>query len=310
MNPVAASYLRLSDDELADRVGEALGRLANCDLCPRLCGVDRTAGELGYCQSGRLARVASWHAHMWEEPPISGWQGSGTVFLSNCTARCMFCQNYPISQMGVGAEKSAEQLANLMLRLQRQGCHNINLVTPTHWVPQILEALAIARQKGLVLPLLYNTSGYDRPQTLRLLEGIVDIYLPDSKYADNDAAQRLSGYVKYVESNRAALLEMVRQVGPALIMDKDGLAYRGIVIRHLVLPNGLSQTPDVLRWLKENLGQGLYVSLMAQYFPAHRAVGDTALGRRLRRDEYDEAVAALHALGFENGWQQELSVDY
>jgi putative pyruvate formate lyase activating enzyme len=306
---LAASYLTLTDATLADRAAQALSRLAHCDLCPRLCGVDRGAGQLGYCRSGRLARVASWHAHMWEEPPISGWQGSGTIFFSNCTARCLFCQNYPISQLGVGEEKGAEQLARIMLRLQRQGCHNINLVTPTHWVPQILEALLIARRGGLQLPLLYNTSGYDRPETLRLLEGIVDIYLPDSKYADDAAARRLSDYVRYVEHNRAALLEMARQVGAQLTVDDDGLAARGLVIRHLVLPGGLSQTAEVLRWLEENLGQGLYVSLMAQYFPAHRAVGDAVLGRRLTAEEYAEAVAALHEVGFENGWQQELSAD-
>ena len=219
--------------------------------------------------------------------------GVRQIFFSNCTARCLFCQNYPISQLGVGEEKGAEQLARIMLRLQRQGCHNINLVTPTHWVPQILEALLIARQGGLTLPLLYNTSGYDRPETLRLLEGIVDIYLPDSKYADDAAARRLSDYVRYVEHNRAALLEMARQVGAQLTVDDDGLAVRGLVIRHLVLPGGLSQTAEVLRWLEENLGQGLYVSLMAQYFPltARWAMPCWAADSRRR---VCRAVAALH----------------
>ncbi|MEN6479648.1 MAG: radical SAM protein [Anaerolineales bacterium] len=304
------SYLMLTEAQLAERAAQAVTQLTHCTLCPRRCGVDRTAGERGYCQAGRLARVASWHAHMWEEPPISGWDGSGTVFFSNCTARCLFCQNYPISQLHVGEDKTPAELARVMLRLQRQGCHNINLVTPTHYVPQIIEALCVARQQGLHIPLLYNTSGYDLPETLALLEGIVDIYLPDSKYADDAVAQRLSGYVDYVTNNRTALLEMARQVGATLACDEDGLAYRGMIVRHLVLPAGLAQTPEVLGWIKEHLGQRTPVSLMAQYFPAHRAVDDAQLGRRLSPAEYDEAVCAIEALGLDEGWRQELSADY
>jgi putative pyruvate formate lyase activating enzyme len=303
------SYLNLSVAELAERAAQAVARLAHCDLCPRLCGVDRLAGQAGYCRSGRLARVASWHAHMWEEPPISGWEGSGTIFFSNCTARCLFCQNYPISQMGVGEEKSSEALARIMLRLQRQGCHNINLVTPTHYVPQVLEALVLARAGGLNIPLLYNTSGYDRPETLRLLDGIVDIYLPDSKYADDVEARRLSDYVGYVAHNRAALLEMARQVGTGLACDEEGIAYRGMVIRHLVLPEQLSQTAQVLAWIAAQLGREVYVSLMAQYFPAHLAVDHPQLGRRLSVVEYDRAVQTIEALGLDGGWRQELESD-
>lgn len=301
------SFLRLHRQGLlAERVQAALEGLRACDLCPRECGVNRLAGEIGYCRAGALARVASRNVHRWEEPPISGTRGSGTIFFSHCTARCLFCQNYPISQLATGTDVSAERLAGMMLELQRFGCHNVNLVTPTHYVPQILEAVAIAAGKGLRLPILYNTSGYDRVETLRLLEGVVDIYLPDSKYADDAVARHLSGYEGYVAANRAALLEMRRQVGEGLQLDEAGIARRGMVVRHLVLPEGLSQTPAVLGWLAEHLGRGTWVSLMAQYFPAHRAVGDPLLGRRLTPEEYEAAQAALEACGLDEGWCQDL----
>jgi putative pyruvate formate lyase activating enzyme len=295
--------------ELHARVQAAMQRLAACNLCPRACGVNRLQGETGFCRAGLLARVASANVHPWEEPPISGTRGSGTVFLSHCTARCLFCQNYPISQQGVGREMTAEQLADAMLRLQKQGCHNINFVTPTHYVPQLLAAVEIAAERGLRIPLLYNTSGYDSVETLRLLEGVIDIYLPDSKYADDEVARQLSGYQDYVQHNRAALLEMRRQVGAELVLDDKGLARRGMIVRHLVLPHGLSQTPQVLRWIAEHLSPQIHISLMAQYFPAHRAVGHPTLGRRLLAEEYEAALAALDYAGLENGWQQELECD-
>lgn len=295
--------------ELHARVQAAMQRLAACNLCPRACGVNRLQGETGFCRAGLLARVASANVHPWEEPPISGTRGSGTVFLSHCTARCLFCQNYPISQQGVGREMTAEQLADAMLRLQKQGCHNINFVTPTHYVPQLLAAVEIAAERGLRIPLLYNTSGYDSVETLRLLEGVIDIYLPDSKYADDEVARQLSGYQDYVQHNRAALLEMRRQVGAELVLDDKGLARRGMIVRHLVLPHGLSQTLQVLRWIAEHLSPQIHISLMAQYFPAHRAVGHPTLGRRLLAEEYEAALAALDYAGLENGWQQELECD-
>lgn len=304
----APSYLqRYTAKQLAERAGEAAARLEACDLCPRLCGANRLAGELGYCRAGALPRVASHNVHHGEEPPISGTRGSGTIFFSRCTARCLFCQNYPISQNGVGDDVTPHQLAGMMLDLQRAGCHNINLVTPSHYAAQILQAVALAARQGLHLPLLYNTNGYDRVETLRLLDGIIDIYLPDAKYADDQVAARLSGLRGYVEANRAALAEMRRQVGGGLVLDEDGVAARGLLIRHLVLPNGLSQTPEVLGWIAETLGTDTWVSLMSQYFPAHRAVGDPELGRRLRVREYREARQALEALGLEEGWCQELT---
>ncbi len=307
----APGYLQLlAQGALQARVAQGREALAHCQLCPRHCGVDRLAGQLGYCRAGATARVASYNAHHWEEPPISGSSGSGTVFFSHCTARCLFCQNYSISQLGVGNDMPTDTLARAMLTLQRRGCHNINLVTPTHYVPQILAAIAAAASRGLRIPIVYNTSGYETIETLHLLEGVVDIYLPDAKYADEDVARELSGFDGYVAANRATLLEIKRQVGSALQVDTEGIAYRGMVIRHLVLPEGLSQTPEVLAWIAENLGHETYVSLMAQYFPAHRAVGHPQLGRRLYRREYRAALDALEALGLENGWTQALDRVY
>ena len=301
------SYLRLyRSGALRERVALARERLAACDLCPRECGVNRLKGELGYCRSGALAKVASWNVHRGEEPPISGQRGSGTIFFSNCTAHCLFCQNYPISQLGVGQEVTAERLAEMMLELERSGCHNINLVTPTHFAPQFLAALEVAIPRGLRIPLLYNTSGYDCVETLRLLEGVIDIYLPDAKYSDDEVARRLSGFKDYVRHNRAALLEMQRQVGSELLTDAQGIATRGMIIRHLVLPHGLSQTPEVLRWIAENLSKRVHISLMSQYFPAHKAVGDAELGRGLLPQEYAAALEAFEEAGLENGWQQPL----
>ena len=289
---------------------QARERLRHCMLCPRACGVDRLAGEVGYCRSGSAAKVASYNVHMWEEPPISGVGGSGTIFFSNCTARCLFCQNYPISQLGGGKEVSDQRLAEMMLWLQTHGCHNINLVTPTHFVPPILVALEIAARRGLHIPLIYNTSGYDTVDTLRLLDGVVDIYLPDAKYAEDAVAQRISGFRDYVANNRAALREMRRQVGTALVLDHESIAQRGMIIRHLILPDGLSQTPAVLQWIASNISPRVYVSLMAQYFPAYQACGHHELGRRLTPEEYEAGLAALEAAGLQNGWQQELCQDY
>jgi len=292
--------------ELHRRAAEARERLAACDICPRACGVNRLQGEEGYCRAGASVRVASWNAHMCEEPPISGSHGSGTIFFAHCTGRCLFCQNYPISQLDAGNEVPPERVGGMMMELQRRGCHNINLVTPSHYVPQILTAVDAAAERGLRIPIVYNTSGYDTVETLRLLDGVVDIYLPDAKYADDEAARRLSGFVDYTRHNRAALLEMRRQVGARLQVGEAGIAVRGMVVRHLVLPHGLSQTPEVLHWLAANLGKDVYVSLMSQYFPAYRAVGHPELGRRITPKEYGEALAALKAEGLENGWRQEM----
>ena len=300
------TYLELHrSGELRRRIERAYAMLSQCRLCPRECGVDRLRGERGFCRAGAEPIVASWNVHPWEEPPISGTRGSGTIFFSGCTGRCLFCQNYPISQLGVGNAVSVQQLAEMMLELQDRGCHNINLVTPTHFVPQILAALELAIEGGLRLPLVYNTSGYERVETLQLLDGVVDIYLPDAKYADDETARRLSGFVRYVEANRAALREMFRQVGDELVLDGEGIARRGLIVRHLVLPEGLAGTGEVLRWIAENLSPRVHVSLMDQYFPAHKAVGHPVLGRKITAEEYAEALRAFEEAGLTNGWMQE-----
>jgi putative pyruvate formate lyase activating enzyme len=299
-------YLRLfREGELQRRAEEAVAGLSSCRLCPRDCQVNRLEGERGHCRAGRRAMVASWNRHPWEEPPISGSRGSGTIFFSWCAGRCRFCQNYPVSQLGVGREVEAAELAGMMLELQQRGCHNINLVTPTHFVPQILESLVLAAGKGLHLPLLYNCSGYEALETLRLLEGVVDIYLPDAKYADDNVAREFSAFPRYVEVNRATLREMYRQVGE-LQVDEEGIARSGLIIRHMVLPGGIAGTPEVLRWIATEISPTVHVSLLAQYFPAHRAIGHPLLGRKLTWEEYDAACADLEAAGLENGWLQEL----
>lgn len=249
--------------------------------------------------------IASWNVHPWEEPPISGTRGSGTIFLSGCTGQCIFCQNYPISQYRYGNAVSSERFAEMMLELQRRGCHNINFVTPTHFVPQILAAVDTAAARGLRVPLVYNTSGYETVETLRLLEGVIDIWLPDAKYTDDAAARRVSGFPHYVAHNRAALREIFRQVGANLVLDDEGIARRGMIVRHLVLPGGLADSAGVLRWIASELSPLVHISLMDQYFPAYKALEDPVLGRKITPDEYEAALDAFDAAGLEHGWMQE-----
>lgn len=299
-------YLRLAETgELEQRVGQARVLLARCVLCPRCCEVNRLQGQVGYCKAGAEPVVASWNIHPWEEPPISGAHGSGTIFFSHCTARCLFCQNYPISQLGVGNAVSVDRLAEMMVELQDKGAHNINFVTPTHFAAQIVMALPRAVERGLHIPLVYNTSGYDSLETLQLLEGIVDVYLPDAKYADDAIARRLSGFRDYVASNREALREVFRQVGDQLVLDEEGIAVRGMIIRHLVLPGGMAGSEDVFRWIASELSPDVHVSVMDQYFPAHRAFDDPLLSRKINPDEYIEALEAFERAGLQNGWFQE-----
>jgi putative pyruvate formate lyase activating enzyme len=299
------SYMALYHSGLlADRIEAAWSMLARCELCPHRCGVHRLTGERGICGMGHGPKVSSWNLHDWEEPPVSGTRGSGTIFFSGCTGRCLFCQNYPISQLGYGQVVSIERLAEMMLELEQKGAHNINLVTPTHFVPQILAALPQAIRAGLRLPLVYNTSGYERVAVLHLLEGIVDVWLPDSKYADDNTARRLSGFRRYVHYNRRALQEMLRQVGDELVLDREGTVRRGLLIRHMVLPESLAGSEDVLSWIGEELSPRIHTSLMDQYFPAHRAVGDPHLGRKIAVAEYEAALTAFDAAGLERGWYQ------
>jgi putative pyruvate formate lyase activating enzyme len=304
--PWEPSYLALHrSGELRRRARAALASLAECRLCPHECKVDRLADARGICRMGAQAKIASWNVHPWEEPPISGAGGSGTIFFSGCTGRCIFCQNYSISQMGYGNEVAAERFASMMLELQRRGVHNINFVTPTHFVPQILAAVDVAAGWGLRIPLVYNTSGYERVETLRLLDGVVDIYLPDIKYADDSVAKRLSGFVRYSERDRLALKEMFRQVGPRLVCDDNGIARRGMIVRHLVLPAGLAGTAEAMRWIADELSPEVYVSLMDQYFPTYRSVNDPEIGRKITEEEYEAALDSFEAAGLQNGWLQD-----
>jgi putative pyruvate formate lyase activating enzyme len=299
------SYFELyRSGELARRIKEAYVRLASCDLCPHNCRVNRLAGEVGRCGSGKIPRIASANIHRGEEPPISGTKGSGTIFLSGCTLNCRFCQNFPISQLRNGTDLTVGELADKMVGLQKKGAHNINFVTPTHFTPQILASLYLAIRKGFNLPLVWNTSGYERVDTLRLLDGVVDIYLPDMKYASDEEAVRLSGAKGYREANRAAVAEMLRQVGH-LECDDDGIGRRGMIIRHLVLPEGRAASVETLPWIAENLGEETHIALMSQYFPAHVAAQTPGIERRITAEEYAEAVEALEEAGLENGWVQE-----
>jgi len=303
---VSPSYLDLwATGELRERAQRAGQILKACQLCPRRCGVNRTRGERGFCRSGLFPIVSSYNVHHGEEPPISGARGSGTIFLTHCNLHCVFCQNYPISQLGVGREKSVEALGQMMLDLQERGCHNINWVTPTHFVPQILDALFFAVERGFRLPLVYNTNGYDRPETLELLEGIVDIYLPDMKYADEGTARVCSQAPNYPAVNASAIQEMYRQVGRGKYAG-DGTMERGLIIRHLLLPNGLAGTESMARFVAETLSGQCPVSLMTQYFPAYRAKGFPKLRRRLSRQEFDEALEILDRYRLSGGWMQEM----
>ncbi|MCJ7524749.1 MAG: radical SAM protein [Candidatus Aminicenantes bacterium] len=299
---LSAADWRLKREFFADRFN-------NCRLCPRQCGANRQNNHSGVCRAGREVKIASHNLHFGEEPPISGCRGSGTVFFSGCTLSCLFCQNYPISQLFHGEFYQVEQLAGIFLSLQKRGSHNINLVSPTPYLHHIMGALEIARAKGLDIPLVYNTSGYDRAEVIAQLEGVVDIYLPDLKYGPSESSRllalELSGAGDYFEYAAAAITEMFRQTGP-LQLDHNEVAVRGTVIRHLIIPGSTENSLEVLRTIAANDFKEAWLSLMSQYFPAHRAAGCTPLNRRLQPEEYrlvrDEALK----LGLENGWFQEM----
>ena len=270
--------------------------LRECRLCPRECRVDRLAGQKGKCQVTREVVVSSYGPHFGEETPLVGGHGSGTIFFGYCNLKCVFCQNYTISHLGEGTSVTSDELAGMMLSLQTQGCHNINLVSPTHVVPRILAALEIAAGKGLSIPLVYNTGGYDSSETLHLLDGIVDIYMPDMKYSDARTAEQLSGIKDYPRANQAAVKEMHRQVGD-LQMDEWGVAQRGLLVRHLVLPNRLAGTGDVVRFLAQEVSHNTYLNIMAQYHPAYKALDWPRLSRRITDREFSEAVELAHRYG-------------
>lgn len=293
-NPSYMSLFR--NGELERRVAFARQMLHRCALCPWKCGVNRISGETGYCRSGARARVADFGPHFGEERPLVARRGSGTIFFAGCNLRCVYCQNDDISHGDAGREVSDDELADMMLDLQMQGCHNINLVSPSHVVAQILSALLLAIERGLAIPLVYNTGGYDSLETLQLLDGIVDIYLPDIKYADERVAGELSGASDYVARAKEALREMHRQVGE-LEVDRVGAAARGLMIRHLVLPDGLAGTRQVLSFVARELSVDTYVNIMGQYRPCFEADRHNSLGRRPTGEEMEEAYAIAKEVG-------------
>ncbi|MBZ5647992.1 MAG: radical SAM protein [Acidobacteriia bacterium] len=294
-----AAYVGLwRSGELRKRAETALAQLAECRLCPRQCAIDRRTQPGTVCRTARHAVVSSHFAHSGEEDCLRGTRGSGTIFFTHCNLRCVFCQNYETSHLGDGRPVLAEELASMMLELQAQGCHNINLVTPSHVVAQFLEALVIAVESGLRLPIVFNTSGYDRVETLRLLDGVVDIYMPDFKWWSDQAAERYADAPDYPEVARAAIREMHRQVGP-LVMDDEGVALRGLLLRHLVMPEGVAGSPEVLKWIARELGPDTFVNLMAQYCPAGQVTPERfgEIARCIRAGEFVQAQAEARAAG-------------
>jgi len=299
-------YLNLLESrELKGRAEKLKANYTKCTLCPWDCRIDRTAGRLGVCRSNEKAKVSSAVPHFGEEPMLIGKKGSGTIFFSNCVLRCKFCQNWQISQEGSGDEVSDQQLADMMLDLQKKGCHNINLVTPTHYLGNIVSALALAAEKGLKVPLVYNTHGYEKTEILEILDGIVDIYLPDIKYSNNEVAVKLSNAPKYADYNKPALKEMYHQVGD-LEMDGNGLAIKGLIIRHLVLPNDLAGSKRSFNFLVNELSKDVYIGIMSQYKPCYKAEGDAQLCRPLLPDEYRRVVRWAKEAGLHNILIQEL----
>ena len=306
------SYLRLLRDGTLESRVEALEQLLEaCTVCPRDCLNNRLKDEIAACYSGRLPIVSSYTAHFGEEPPLVGTRGAGNIFFGNCNLRCVYCQNYQISQthkQQLKNEVTHERLAEMMLELQQRGCHNVNFVSPTHFAPQMARSILIAAQKGLQVPIVYNTNAYDAVSVLKLLENVVDVYLPDLKYADDESGYVYSKVRSYKEYSRKALKEMFRQTGPELVFDEAGLLRRGLVIRLLVLPNDVGGVAESIEWIRDELNPGVAISLMAQYYPTHQAATNNRyvlLSRRIRESEWMKATSALEELGMEEGWVQE-----
>ena len=282
-----------------------LKELSKCNICPHKCNINRNSGIVGRCRATDKIKIALYSTHNFEEPCISGEKGSGTVFFSNCNLNCVFCQNYEISQLGKGKEITIEELAKIFLIQQEKGVENINLVTPTSYVPQIIEAIKIAKKEGLNLPIVYNTNGYENIETIKMLEGYVDIYLPDLKYAENKLAKEYSKIDNYFEIATKAIKEMVKQVGVPKF-DENGIMKNGVMVRHLVLPNNVENSKKVLKWLVKNLPKEIYISIMAQYFPTYNAKKIEELNRKLTKEEWREIEDYIQYLGIENGYVQEL----
>ena len=296
------SYLALYESgELEVRIEELMSILESCTLCPRECQANRLKGELGVCEAGSTLKVSSAFPHFGEEPPLVGQNGSGTIFLTHCNLRCVFCQNYDISHLGEGEEISPEEMAKYMVTLQKTGCHNINFVTPTHFVPQIVSALPKAIEMGLRVPLVYNCGGYESLKVIKLLENIVDIYMPDTKFADSEVARKYCNAPDYPDVSKKVLKEMHCQVG-VLQVDRKGIAERGVLIRHLVMPEGLAGTEKVMRFIAEELSPDSYVNIMMQYYPQHMAYQYPELSRRITLEEFQGAIAIAISFGLHRGF--------
>ena len=279
--------------------------LEKCELCPHRCKVDRKSGKIGRCKCNDKIKIALYSLHYYEEPCISGKNGSGTVFFSNCNLNCKYCQNYKISQLGKGEYITVERLADIFIAQQENNANNINLVTPTMYVEQIIEAIKIARKKGLRIQIIYNSNGYENIETIKMLNGYVDVYLPDLKYADNNLAKEYSNINDYFEIATQAIKEMYNQVG-APILDENGIIKRGLIIRHLVLPEFIDNSKKILKWLKENIDSEVYISIMAQYFPTYLAKEDKYINRKLTKKEYEDIENYVYELNFKNGYMQDL----
>lgn len=308
------SYIKLFENgELKKRVASALEVLKSCRSCPRNCEVDRTNGEYGICQSLELPIVSSYTTHYGEEPVLSGSRGAGNIFFGNCNLRCMFCQNYEISQnwkVERQHEVTFDRLAEIMIELQKRNCHNIGLVSPTHFSAQILKSIYTAAGKGLTLPIIYNTNGYDSVEMLKFYDGVIDIYLPDFKYGNNEYGKTYSKVDNYFEHTKNALKEMFNQVGDELVYD-GSVVTRGLIIRHLVLPNGLAESEKVFKFIAEELSPNIHISLMSQYYPTNKAYKDILIDRPIRASEYDKALSQMEKYGFHKGWFQSIeSRDY
>ncbi len=288
---------------LDERIVQAYSILEKCTLCPRECKVNRIKGQKGICKTGAKAIIDSYFPHFGEEAPLVGQYGSGTIFVSYCNLLCIYCQNYEISHLGIGREVTCEEIAQMMLSLQVQGCHNINIVTPTHIVPQLLVALKTAVEKGLSIPLVYNTSGYEKLETIKLLDGIVDIYMPDFKYWDSEVAQKYSSAPDYPQRAKEALKEMYRQVGD-LYINELGLAEYGLLVRHLVLPNGLAGTKEIMEFIATKISPNTFVNIMSQYRPCGEAYKDPLINRPITMEEYEEAIEAARKAGLKRLYRQ------
>jgi len=290
------SYLNLEKKELKRRIERLFKILESCEICPRKCHVNRLKEEKGYCQLGYLPMVSAYHPHFGEEAPLVGKYESGTIFMTSCNLSCVYCQNYEISQLRIGEEVSFERLAEMMVELQNLGCHNINFVTPTPQVPAILKSLEIAIEKGLKVPLVYNTSSYDSLEVLKLLDGIVDIYLPDARYSDNKIALKYSNAPNYFEIMKKAIKEMHRQVGD-LVINEEGIAIRGLIVRHLVLPNGLAGSEKIFEFIAKEISKNTFLNIMDQYWPAYKAHQYPELFRRITKEEFQEAINLAKKFG-------------